>query len=84
METEAGKEGYMIGRCHQGAIEDGYSPPLNVVDRVAVDTAQRSSVQSLPDLGAFLNRFVAFNFSGSSRVLAFCSAETVLSRKKDL
>ena len=56
MATEARKEGNMISRCHQGGIVDGYFPPLDVVDRIAVDTAQRSSVQLLSSLGAFLNR----------------------------
>ena len=62
MATEAGKEGYMTGRCHQGGIEDGCFPPLNVVDRVAVDTAQRSFVQLPSSLRAFLNRFVSLFF----------------------
>lgn len=74
MATEAGKQGYMISRCHQGGIDDGYFPPLDIVDRVAVDTAST--------LEAFLNRFVAFNFSGSSRILTFCPVEIVPSQRR--
>ena len=84
METEAGKEEHMTGRCHQGGIDDGYFPPLESIDRFAIDTAQRSSVQLLSTLGAFLNSFVSLFFSGSSRLLAFWSVEIVSSRKKDL
>ena len=49
----------MIGGCHQGDIDDGYFPPLNVFDRVARDTAQRSSVRLPPTLGACLNCFLS-------------------------
>ena len=74
----------MIGRCHQSCIDDGYFPPLNVIDRVAIDTARTSSVRLLPTPGACLNSFLPLSFSGGLRVFAFCFVEMVSSQKNEL
>ena len=84
METDAGKEGYVIGRCHQGGIDDGYFAPLNVIDRVAIDTARRPSVRLLQTLGASLNSVLSLSFSGSLSVFAACFVEMVSSQKNEL